>query len=293
MSPGFPLPNPESRTGSPIPPVSTPNTAPQRPATSRQGRNTCPIRPGNTPVKPPELVVEILLVSSAARDFGVKASLYAALGVAEYWVYDVGGMRRPGSPVELSVFRLGADSRYAPVPPSQPPVGAGDRWEVPVYGGGALGRSFRLRPGTYEPRFQWWDAAQGRWRDSESDAAHERQVERERHLRERQADRDRHARERQIDRDRHARELQVERDRHVRELQVVRTEERTKVAIAGLHALLSDHLPSRDRDRLAAHWRQAGPPPDVMDRLLQVRQTPAEWRSLLRIPDGNGDTDSR
>ena len=220
---------------------------------------------------PPELVVEVLLVSSAARDHGVKARLYEALGVAEYWVCDVGGMRRSGSPVELSVFRPGADGRYAPVPPSRLPVGAGDRWEVPVYGGGALGRPFRLRPGAYEPRFQWWDGAQGRWRDPESDAAHERQVER----------------------DRHARELQATRVESRAEGRAEgRAKERMEMAMAALH-FLSEHLHARDRDRIAAHWRQAGPPPDVMDRLLQVRQAPAEWRSLLRIPDGNGDADSR
>ena len=145
------------------------------PAGVHRDRSDCALRT-HEGAPPPELVVEVLSVSSVARDYGVKARLYAALGVAEYWVCDVGGMRRPDSPVELSVFRLGADGRYAPVPPSRPPVGAGDRWAVPVYGGGVLGRPFRLRPGAYEPRFQWWDAAQGRWRDPESDAAHERQV---------------------------------------------------------------------------------------------------------------------
>ena len=202
---------------------------------------------------PPELVVEVLSVSSVARDYGVKARLYAALGVAEYWVCDVGGMRRPNSPVELSVFRLGADGRYASVPPSRPPVGAGDRWAV-----------------------------QGRWRDPESDAAHERQVERERHARERQADRDRHARELQATRVESRAEGRAE----------GRAKERMEMAMTALH-FLSEHLQDRDRDRIAAHWRQAGPPPDVMDRLLQVRQAPAKWRSLLRIPDGNGDADSR
>ena len=167
--------------------------------------------------------MEFLSVSSVARDYGVKARLYAALGVTEYWVWTWGGMRGPDSPspVELPMFRP---------------------------------RSLRSAPGTYEPRFQWWDAAQGRWRDPESDAAYERQA---------------------------------ERDRHVRELQVMRTEERVEMTIASLHTLPSDHLHSRYQDRIAAHWRKTGPPSDVMNRLLQVRQAPAEWRSLLRIPDGN------
>ena len=240
------------------------------PAGMHRDRSDCALRP-HEGEPPPELVVEILLVSSAARDYGVKARLYAALGVPEYWVCDVGGMRGPDSPVELSVFRLGADGRVATVPPSPPPAGAGNRWEVPVYRGGVLDRPFRLRPDTYEPRFQWWDGAQRRWRDPESDAAFERQVER----------------------DRHARELQVTRTESRAEGRVEgiaegRAEERMEMAMAALH-FLPEHLHSRYRDQIAAHWREAGPPPDVMDRILKVQQTPAEWQSLLQIPDGNGD----
>lgn len=229
------------------------------PTEAHRDRSDCALRT-HEGEPPPELVVEILSVSSVARDYGVKARLYAALGVAEYWVCDVGSVRGPDSPVELSVFRLGADGLYAPVSPSRPPAGSGDRWEVPVYGRGVLDRPFRLRPGIYEPRFQWWDAAQGRWRDPESDAAFERQAERE---------------------------------RHARELQAARAEERMEMAIAALHALLAEPLRTRHREQIAAHWRQAGLPPDVMDRILKVQQAPAEWRSLLQIPDGNGDSGSQ
>ena len=236
------------------------------PAGVHRDRSDCALRPHEgEPL--PELVVEILSVSSVARDYGVKARLYAALGVPEYWVCDVGGIRGPDSPVELSVWRLGADGRYVPVPPSQPPVGTGDWSEVPVYGGGVLDRPFRLRPGAYEPRFQWWDAAQRRWRDPESDAAFERQAER----------------------DRHARELQETRaESRVEGRAEGRAEERMEMALAALH-FLSEHLHSRYREQIAAHWLKAGPPPDVMDRILKVQQAPAEWRSLLQIPDGNGD----
>ena len=122
-----------------------------------------------------------------------------------------------------------------------------------------LDRSFRLRPGVYEPRFQWWDAAQRRWRDPESDAVFE---------------------------------LQVERECHARELQVARAEEQMEMAIAALH-FLPEHLHSRYREQIVAYWRDAGSPPDVMDRILKVQQAPDEWRSLLEIPDGNGDIDSR
>ena len=240
------------------------------PAEAHRERSDCALRP-HEGEPPPELVVEILSGSSVARDYGVKARLYAALGVPEYWVCDVGGIRGPASPVEVSVFRRGADGRYAPVPPSPPPAGAGHRWEVPVHGGGVLGRPFRLRPGTYEPRFQWWDGAQRRWRDPESDAAFERQVER----------------------DRHARELQVTRTEsraqgRAEGIAEGRAEERMEMAMAALH-FLPEHLHSRYRDQIAAHWRKAGPPPDVMDRILKVQQAPAAWRSLLQIPDGNDD----
>ncbi len=53
-----------------------------------------------------------------------------------------------------------------------------------------------------------------------------------------------------------------------------------KVAIAVLHRLLSE-LPVQDRDRIATHWQEHGPPANVVDRILEIQQTPAEWRSLL------------
>ena len=59
--------------------------------------------------------------------------------------------------------------------------------------------------------------------------------------------------------------------------------------LAALHFLPS-HLYSEYGDQIAAHWRDAGPPPDVMDRILKLQQAPGAWRRLLEVPDGNGET---
>ena len=66
----------------------------------------------------PELVLEILSESTAARDLGDKRLLYEALGVHEYLVYDLGDKRRPGSPRELLLYRLegGIYRQMAPEP---------------------------------------------------------------------------------------------------------------------------------------------------------------------------------
>ena len=39
-----------------------------------------------------------------------------------------------------------------------------------------------------------------------------------------------------------------------------------------------------DLDRIMVHWHQHGPPDNVKDCILQVRQAPLAWQSLLR-PD--------
>ena len=62
---------------------------------------------------PPELVVEILTWTTVQQDLVDKQRLYAALGVREYWVCDVGGIRAADSPVELQVFRLTDAGDYA------------------------------------------------------------------------------------------------------------------------------------------------------------------------------------
>ena len=212
---------------------------------------------------PPELVVEILSVSSVARDYGVKMRLYELLGVAEYWICDVGGIRNAGSPVELQVFRLTEAGSYAPVPSDGEPEDGPGAQSAPAFRSTVCGTHVRLTTGAYAPRFQWWDAAQGRWRDTETDAQDEQ-------------DRIRQA-SRQEGR-------QEGRDEGLMEGEA-------KVAIAALHALLPDHLHVQDRDRIAAHWRKHGPPPDPVDRILAVQQTPSEWHALL-LPDNGNDGES-
>ena len=66
-----------------------------------------------------------------------------------------------------------------------------------------------------------------------------------------------------------------------------------KVAIAALHSLLSNCLHSNHRERIAEYWRREGPPEDVMDRILGVRQTPDEWRALLLPDDSDNDGSPR
>ena len=203
---------------------------------------------------PPELVVEILTWTTVQQDLVDKQRLYAALGVREYWVCDVGGIRAADSPVELQVFRLTDAGDYAPVAseweteaalrrPDAPLLSA-----VPAFWSAECDTHVRLTTGDYAPRFQWWDALQGRWRDTETDAQDEKE------------------------------RIWQESRREGRQ------EGEAKVAIAALHALLHDYLHVQDRDRIAVHWQEHGLPPDPVDRILAVQQTPSEWRALL-LPD--------
>ena len=56
---------------------------------------------------PPPLVLEVVSENSAQRDLEYKKTLYAVVGVREYWIYDLGGKRSAHSPRELLVYRLG------------------------------------------------------------------------------------------------------------------------------------------------------------------------------------------
>ena len=234
------------------------------PADEHRDRSDCALRV-HEGAPPPELVVEILSVSSVRRDYGVKMRLYEALGVAEYWICDVGGIRKPGSPVALVPFRLGADGLYAAVPASGSANGAAASSEAPVYWSAVCGVHIRLRPGAYEPRFQWWDAVQGRWRDTDTDAQDEK------------------------DRIAQASRSEGHAKGHAEGRKEGREEGRTETAIDALH-FLPGPLYSKYRDEIAAYWREAGPPPEVMGRILKVQQAPNEWRRLLEVPEGSGDT---
>ncbi len=205
----------------------------------------------------PELVVEILSPTTRAKDSRGKMHLYADLGIAEYLTCDPGGDPAPDAPAELLFFRLQSDGSYR------------QDERAAAYFSAVCDTHMRLwQPDARKlPRFQWWDAGQDRWRDQAADA-------------------------------------EFERDRHVRELQDTRTasreegeargraEERLNMAADLLHKLLPDTLLPRFRDRLEAHWREHGPPPDVMDRALAVRETPTEWRPLLQSTDENDDRGS-
>ena len=67
-----------------------------------------------------------------------------------------------------------------------------------------------------------------------------------------------------------------------------REEGRTETAIDTLH-FLPGSLYAKYRDEIAACWREAEPPPEVMGRILKVQQAPDEWRRLLEVPEGSAD----
>ena len=219
----------------------------------------------------PELVLEILSESTAVRDLGDKRLLYEALGVHEYLVYDLGGKRRPGSPRELLLYRLegGIYRQMAPEPKRS--LSDPDRHWSDVFG-----TYIRFLPDVREnaeefrklpegnrppPRFQWWDTAEARWRDHETDA----EIERVRVVR--------------------------ERDQAVQERNRL-TQEKTSMAIDLLRAHLGSELATAHRNRIEAVWHRDGPPTDVVDRILQVRSTPDAWQSLLLPDKPDNDTGS-
>lgn len=119
----------------------------------------------------PPLVLEVVSEGSAERDLNYKRHLYAAAGVSEYLVYDLGGKRGSGSPRALLMYRLEGESYR------QVPVAGEYRSEV-------FNTRVRIMPDARErseeqrgvpeedrspPHFQWWDPATERWRDRESD----------------------------------------------------------------------------------------------------------------------------
>jgi len=118
-------------------------------------------------------------------DLNYKMHLYAAAGISEYLIYDLGVKRWSRSPRELLMYRLeGGAYRQAPI--------ADEYWSE------VFGTHVRFQPDAREndeefrgvpeeerspPRFQWWDPDTERWRDRETDAEVEREEERKRHAR--------------------------------------------------------------------------------------------------------------
>lgn len=214
---------------------------------------------------PPELVVEILSRSSLHRDLVEKRNLYARLGVREYWLCDVGGILHARSPQGMQILLRSDTGTYEPVhhDPAEPPDELAFTTE-PLHSP-TCGVRVRLLPDIREPRFLWHDADQGRWRDLDGDA----QVA--------QARRDRNVRDEALTEGREQGLVEG------REQGLVEGE--VRMAVAVMQGLLDGVLPGADLDRIAAHWRNAGPPADPVGSLRTVQQTPHAWRSLLDIPD--------
>lgn len=227
------------------------------PANAHRDRSDCALRV-HEGAPPPELAVEILSVSSVARDYGVKRELYAALGVREYWICDVGGIRHSSSPVELQVYRLMANRTYAEVSPAWTDAAQDD---TPTFWSEVCNRHVHVMPGDYAPRFQWYDEDQGRWRDNETDA----QDEKERLQQESRAEGRAAGREEG------------------------REEGRTEEAVNTMREFLQMDLDPANLDRIESVWRRDGPPSDAARRVRAVLRTPNEWRALLQIPEANDD----
>ena len=191
----------------------------------------------------PALVGELLSDSTAARDLGDKRRLYEHLGIAEYVLCDVlGGLldsEASDAPTGMVVYRLEdgvyRDSRVAGTDPA-------------VFRSDVLGGLVRLLPprdpvqARQDVRFQWWDEAQRRWRDTRTDE-----------------------------------------ERGPIELELM------QLAVALLDAHLGSTLSPADLARITEHWHQHGPPDNVQDRILHVRQAPHAWQSLLRPDKPNHD----
>ena len=132
---------------------------------------------------PPLLVLEVLSESTWRADLGPKRDTYAAMGIAEYWLYDPEGHTPPAHADDVTFWgwRLDDTGSYAPIPRQ-----SGDG-EWPVYHSEVLAADIRMLPAAVrdadigmrdEPvdrhRLQWWDPDQGLWRDRETDRERER-----------------------------------------------------------------------------------------------------------------------
>ena len=208
---------------------------------------------------PVPLVLEILSKTTATRDLDTKRHLYEILGVGEYLVYDLGGKRWPGSPRELLMYRL-VDGAYEAVAPLMKTSAS----EPDTVWSGVFDTHIRFLPDAREdaeefrhlpeghrpsPRFQWYAPEEGRWRDTETDAEHERN------------------------------RIVQERDQA--------TQERTDMTIDMMREFLGSELEPEHLDWIEEVWRGNGPPTDAARRVRTVLQTPHEWRFLLGLPPDN------
>ena len=202
---------------------------------------------------PPLLVLEVLSESTWRADLGPKLDAYAAMGIAEYWLYDPEGHAPLAYADSVSFWgwRLDGTGNYVRIP-RQPHDG-----DWPVYHSEVLAANIRMLPAAARDvdvgmpdetgdlhRLQWWDPDRGHWRDSELDALRRERAEGE------------------------ARGKLEER-------------------IAGMHSLLETKLPGALLAQLEANWRWAGQG-HTMAEVAEVWSGNANWRSLLFPQEANG-----
>ena len=73
--------------------------------------------------KPPDFVLEVASTTTWRRDYGEKRSIYAGMGVGEYWRFDYTGARyHPAGELALAGDRL-EDGEFKPLPVSAAPDG--------------------------------------------------------------------------------------------------------------------------------------------------------------------------
>ena len=234
---------------------------------------------------PPLMVLEVLSATSWWADVGPKKDAYAAMGIAEYWLYDPEGHAPTADSHGLSFWgwRLNDTGTYVRIPRQ-----AWDS-EWPVYYSAGLAAHIRMLPAAArgvnldladelgEPhRLQWWDPIQSLWRDPEVDAQikhrAEAQADTERQLREARA-------EAQADTERQLREVRAEAQADIeRQLRETLLEER----IVGMHAQLEMKFPDLPNVRadIEVNWRWAGQGRTTAE-VAAVANGNAEWRSLL------------
>ena len=210
----------------------------------------------------PRLALEVLSAGNVDNDLEVKVHLYAAMGVSEYFVCDLGDKRWKGSPRELLLFRLGADGAYVRQPVAEVYHSRVldvllRMWDDPKeLQDAADGVKLRYRAA---PRLQYRDAA-GRWRDAVAD-----------------------------------------RERAIRDggREEGRQEGATAMALQCLDVFLAPVLETHALATVRTAWNEHGPPPQALERVREVERDPGRWRDLLAYreedrgkppTDGDGNT---
>ena len=230
---------------------------------------------------------EVLSESTWRADLGPKWDAYAAMGIAEYWLYDPDGHAPPAYSDGVSFWgwRLDETGAYVRIP-RQAGKGA---W--PVYHSEVLAADIRMLPaaardiGLNAPdvageqhRLQWWDADRNLWRDPEVDglAETERQVQ-EAERRTQEAERQvQEAERRTQEAERQVQEAERRTQEAERQVQEARLEER----IAGMCSLLETKLSGSVLEQIEANWRRAGQTPTTAE-VANVLLGQADWHSLL------------